>query len=693
MAEKKLTIETSLADFKKAYRAKRKLIEREREDFLFALGQQWSKEDAAKLKSAHIKPVTDNRIAPLIYLVTGLQRQNRTDFKAFPEGEEDSIKAEVASVLFKHATKISDFGFKFSEQFKSGVTCGEDHLELYLDWTQNILNGKPCWRNFPGSQIFPDPSAKEYDFSDGRYIYKITPDLSKDDLIALYPEMESKINKAKGGKIDFEAFGSSAEQHNQGKDYPKETTDSKGEDEEESFDLIERQYKKWVTKYFVGDKQTGEIKESESKELAEQFIADYQGQIQQNQEAYQQALMQFEQSQIPQVDEMGNPVMGQPMQPPIEPPQQDPERFIVLPRKVAEIWCFAHTPGIDEPLADEVAWFYPKWKRYGIIPYFARFSTAPLDGDERHLNFQGLTHGLKGSQELHNKSAMLEVRHMNSATNSGWLTQEDAWVDRKKVEDFGTTPGVNLEYKKGFEKPDRIFPMPLSQGHAQLTEQTGEAIKAQSGVNADLLAAQEGGTDSGRAIALRTKQGLVMVQELFDNASRTQQIAGKFLLSQLGEIYDTETAKKVLGEAFLIKNFPPPMMLVGDAMGNPVPGPDGMPQQQPMPGKDGQPMKYDEQMAEIAIAEVLGGELGEYDVSVGEAVASETMRVANSLELKDFAQTFPGLLPPDILIEESQLPQSTKNRVMSAIKAQQAAMQAQAAQGPQKPAKQPADAA
>lgn len=159
-----------------------------------------------------------------------------------------------------------------------------------------------------------------------------------------------------------------------------------------------------------------------------------------------------------------------------------------------------------------------------------------------------------------------------------------------------------------------------------------------------------------------------MVQELFDNLSRTRKIAGRMLLSQLGEIYDTETAKKVLGEAFLRKNFPPVMLT------NPDTG-----QQEPMKDPTGIPMDYDKEMAEVAIAEVLSGNLEEYDVTVGEAVASETMRLANTAEVKEIAQTYPGLIPPDILIEESQLPQSTKTRIMSAIKQAQAARAAMTA--------------
>lgn len=682
MSDKKLTVERSMVDFRRSYAAKRKLIEREKEDFLFAMGKQWSDEDAKKVTDANMKPIVDNRIAPLIFLVTGLQRQNRTDFKAYPEGEEDSLKAEIASYLFKNAIKISEFPYKFSDQFKNGITCGESNIKLYLDWTDNILNGKPCWKEVHGNRVFPDPSAKEYDYSDGRYMYEVTFDLTKDELISLYPEKESLIEKAKGAKIDIESVRSGTETHSQGRDYRKSGVSSiDGEPEEECFDLIERQYKKWVEKSYVGDRQTGEIKESESKEKANDFVNNYKFEIEQEQMAYQQSAIQFEQmnalllsGQVP-VDPM-----SMPPEPPVEPIQRDPERFILINRKVPEIWIFAHVPGINEPLCDERAWFYPKWKKWGVIPFIARHSTAPLEGDDKHLLTQGIVHGLKGVQDKHNKAEMLMLRHMNSSTNSGWLEEEGSWLDAKKVEAFGTTPGVNLTYKKGSQRPERIFPMALSQGHAQIAQDSAEAIKAQSGVNADLLAAQDGGTDSGRAIALRQRQGLVMVQEPFDNAARTQKICGQFLLSQLGEIYDTETAKKVLGEAFLKKNFPP-LMLMNEQTG----------QQEPMQGKDGKPMAYDTEMAELAIAEVLSGELAQYDIAVGEAVASETMKMANSAELRDFSQSYPGILPPNIFIEEGQLPQSTKNKVLSAIQNAQAQSQAMA-QVPQ-PIKKPAEAA
>lgn len=671
-----------MTDFKAAWEAKRSLVDREKKDFLFALGEQWSADDKAKLDAVGIKPFTDNRIAPNIFLLTGLERQNRTDFKAFPIGEEDGLKAEIASALFKDAITKSGFGFKSSEQFKDGITCGESHLEPYLDYSESIINGKLCWKKIDGDSLFPDPASREYDFSDAKYVYKISLDMSRDDLISLYPEKTKVLEASEGGKVGLKSM-MEVEKKDQKRGYRK--SDGQGSDEQRrdaTFDLVERYYIKWVKKALIGDKQTGEIKEAEDREKADASVSQYLATIQSNQAGFDQVL-QREMMNLATVrpDLIGAPMDAQLLamqeagvQLPPPPPEQDPERFFVFERSKPEIWVFAHTPGIEEPLADERAWFFPKWKQYPFVPYFARFSTAPLTGDDRHLLIQGIVHGVKGAQEKHNKAEMLLLRHLNTSANSGWLAEEGVWVDPNRVEKFGTAPGVNLEYKKGAQKPERITPGPLSQGHAQVSAESAQAIREQLGINSDMLASQQGGVDSGRAIALKQKQGLLMVQELYDNLSRSRQIAGRIVLSQMGEMYDSETAKKVLGMAFLRKNFPVVMLQNPD---------DPQAPPKPMSDQFGKPMEYDKDLAELAIAEVLSGTLADYDVSVGEAVSSETQRLSAALDIKELAASMPGLIPPSTLIRHSQIPESAKTEILQALEQQQAAMAAQAQAQPQ----------
>lgn len=714
--EKKLTPESSYKDFEAAYKFKKELLNRQKEDFLFRLGKQWDEEKLDKLKTAGVEPVTDNLVQSNIFLITGLERQNRSDFKAFPEGEEDSLKAEIATYLFKNSIKQSDFGYKASDAFEDGVTCGEAHLELYLDNTYNLLNGKPIWKKLDSGSVFADPCSREYDYADARYIYKLTTDLSKEDLISLFPEKKEILKTMSGSKIDL--LGTDAgTKHIQRKDYPTVGGDEFTK-EKFGFDLLERYYKKWVERIFIGDYKTGEIKEAESREKAETFIANYRQAIideqaqfeMQKQQMAMMASMPQMMSPIPGAveepiptqrppEEMptaanpppeyqdsdvstGNPGMAIPptndinAAPQLIPPiPKDPDRFKLFTRLVPEIWYFAHIQGLNESLADERAWFYPKWKSWSIIPYYGHFSTAPIEGEDRHLLVQGIVHGIKGAQKKHNSSETLKMMHLNSSVNSGWLAEEDSWVDPAEVKKFGSMPGVNLEYKRGKSVPQRISPTPLSQGHTQMAQESAEAIKRILGINSDMLAMQDDGSASGRAIALRQKQGLVMVQKLFDNLARTKQLCGRLLLSQLGEIYDTETAKKVLGEDFLKRNFPPLMMKKFDEQ-------TGQTSEEPMKDEYGEPMTYDKELADLAIVEVLAGDLWTYDVSVGETVASDTMKLANAAELSDLAEKMPGSIPDDVRIEESQLSNSTKSRILNSMKQRQAAQTQMAMQPP-----------
>lgn len=666
--QKPLTAQDSYACWKQLNESKAKLIERQKEDFLFRFGEQWDKEKQRKLKELGVEAVVDNRVQANIFLLTGLERQNRAEFKAYPDGREDGAKAEIATTLFKDSIKKSDFLYKASESFEDGITCGEGYLELYVDNTKDILNGKPCWKKLNYCEIFVDDASVEYDLSDADYIYKLTRDLPEEKLIAMFPKHAVAIKALPAAKAAVKALGAEGT-HVQPKDYAKgnEGSGSYGA-QRRPYDLLERYYKKWVLKAYIGDQQTGELMEAETPAKADEFLKGYK----------EDAMAEFEQYSRAVQLAQGNPQATAAMQ--AMPKPRDAERYIVIPRNVPEIWYFAHIGTADLVLADERAWSYPKCSRYPIVPYFAHYSTTPLQGDEAHLLKQGIVHGIKGLQRKHNSAETLKLMHLNASANSGWLEEEDTWVDPSAANKFGSSPGVHLIFKKTVvNKPERIQSVQLSDAHTKMAEEAAEAIKAVLGMNADLLAMQQGGTDSGRAISLRMKQGLLMVQKLFDNNSRTKIICGKLMLSQLSEFYDTEKTKKILGDAWLIENFPP-LMLVDpaggvDETGNPkmVPAPDP---------KTGQPMQYDSAKADITIAEVLAGDLEEYDVTVGESVASDTMQLAKMLELQEIAEKFPGLIPPQILIEESQLGEASKRRILAMI--QQAQLMAQQSQAVRK---------
>ena len=155
-----------------------------------------------------------------------------------------------------------------------------------------------------------------------------------------------------------------------------------------------------------------------------------------------------------------------------------------------------------------------------------------------------------------------------------------------------------------------------------------------------------------------------MVQEYLDNYSETKRLLGRFLLTQLSEVFTVETAIRVLGDDFINKyqEFKKPTIdpLTGqpqiDAMGKLV-------------------TEIDKNMVNEIFNGVLNNssELSKYDVSIGEGAYSETTKMANYLTLQDMVKN--GIpIPPDVLIQESSIAQGSKQKIMAAIEQQQAMM-------------------
>lgn len=638
-----ITPERVVRDLKRARLAKRDWVKAAEEDFEFAVGKQWKDEDKKILEDAGIPALTINKIQPNLFLVSGFQRQNRSDWIAFPEGEEDNLEAEIVTHLLKNSVKTCEGEYIVSEQFEDGVICGEGWVEPYIDYSNDLINGDLILNKDNPFMIFPDPDGNKYDLSDCEFVVKVSPKLSKDQVVKIFPDKETEISSIQDGSLEF-SVGDSGDTK-QTIDYPMTGVDGDKNDfsaTEKCYDLIEYYYKKYVPKYIIADKSVGQLKEAKDKQEADDYVA------QANASALQAAQMQAQQTG--QALDASQPLVV----------------AKVLKRIVPEIWVVAM---IGKTIIDEyISPFYPKWKSYPFFPFFAHRITTPLSRAREYMT-QGIVRSLKDPQRELNKRRSQELRILNSTANSGWLVEENTWKEKSVVEKYGSTPGITLEYKSGKPKPEKIMPTPLSQGHAQLAAENTLDMKEISGINADLLAMQTGGTDSGRAIHLRQQQGIIMLQRILDNFSRTQKMIGKFILSQLSELYTVETAMKVMGDAWIKENFSVPVM-------SPTPSPvDGQPV--PQMGPDGQMVtQVDMKSATNVFQMVLNGvDEGKYNVVIDETNNSPTVKMANySMLLEMAGKGIP--VPPEVLVDESQLGEASKSKIKKAIATAQSAQNA-----------------
>lgn len=658
--KEKLTPARVKANLQYAFDAKKDWINEAHDDYLFALGRQWDPKDVRALEEKGVLPLTINKVKPNIKLLTGIESQNRSDIMCYPEGSESGVKAEIATSLVKNVSKMSGLNWKRSEQFRAGIICGESYLEPYIDYTDDMINGDMKFKKLPYNCVLPEPGFEEYDLSDCAYVNKLTFNLTRDQVLSLFPDKEDYLDNIGAGMGLLTSPGMESMKNSLGigiqkKDYndPGVGTGVGANDggvlaDEPRYDLVEQYYKKYVRKYYAirfvygkdGQVSSADIKETDDKKEAATLV--------------EQANMTAQE--------------GRPLAKLIE-------------RVVPEIWRCAIIGTADSFIEEPMrAPTFPRWKGYPFLPYFADRYCLPMLPSDAHLLVQGIVRDMKDLNREYNKRRTQELRILNSSANSGFLYEKGAIsaINKPNWEKFGASPGVLLEGEPGSVsggKIEKIVPTQLSQGHSQLAAEHGADIKESSGINAEQLAL-ETGEQSGRAIALRQKQGLVMVQTYFDNLSQTTRLIGKFILSHLGEIFDVGEAIHVLGQAFIVENFSEPVMApVTGPDGQPVAGPDGKPvmapQMDPMTGQI-QSQVNEEKVMQTFNEVLTDSGLGKYEVAVGETISNETLKFANYTILMDMAEKgFP--IPPEVLIDESMLSNASKEKIKRYIEQQQMA--------------------
>jgi hypothetical protein len=629
-----------------------------KEDYDFALGDQWTAEDRLALNAQGRPCLTFNRIKPIINLISGYQRENSARIKVSPEGGEDRIFSEVFDRVLNAIDKWSKLSYKLGYQFDDGLYCGKGMLEGVIDYSKDPILGELKWVLNGPYTVYVDPECKEYDLNEGaEYLFKVCR-FTKSRLEQMYPKKKKLIDGFVEDSDDEIANGSGAliiddgTSYNTRKAAVSKTEDKEGEDElgqDAKFTYKEYWYKKYVKRFFVVNPETGSLEKFKTKKEAEDFISQLQQahtdkQAQLTQGAQMIGQMQQMQQQSGQAPQMGTQTMGgQPnpdmmgnqgmnVQMPELPPLETPKIF---ERTVPEIWIAVQVCGFI--LQDEVSPFEPHYSGFPFFRFLADW--APSAATEEY-RVQGITRALKDVQREKNKAKSQYLHILNTQANSGWVGDDNALTDAgwKALESMGSKPGIAIRKRPGTELRE-ILPKGPNAGHIQREQAADEEFRQCSGINPDLLGMQEGGTDSGRAIALRIRQAVLSLARLFNNYKYTKECIGKFMIQMVPILFDAKKMAKVVGSQFMKANQL----------------------------SEGTMQAYLQMVKDY-----------KYDVEVAEASNSATMRYETQNTIMELMKTPQGqFVPIDLILDYMDVPnaEEVKQRVMQN---QQQIMQAQA---------------
>lgn len=499
-----------------------------KEDYKFAMGDQWSKEDRDALAEQGRPCLTFNRIKPLINIVGGYQRENSSRIKVNPEGGEDRIFSEVMDRGLKAIDKWAKLSYKEGYLFDDGSYTGKGWLEASLAYDKDPIRGDIRFNLRTPYQIMPDPDFRDYDLNEGcRYCFKVVR-LSKSEIKELYPKYADLIDAFAAESDDpNESIDSNFLLEGDADNYgnnPNPSTVSKARVDIDKQRKLGGDEKLWVKEYwhikmvdrfFVVEVESSMPRKFDTEDEAKVFIAE---------------------------QKFGK----------------------VIKRKVPAMYVAAMVCGwiVQE---EEISPFEPYYSGY---PFFRFLGDWAPNAEEEELRVQGIVRPLKDPQREKNKAKSQNLHILNTQANSGWIGDEDALDDQgwQSLEQMGSKPGITIKKKKGSELRE-ILPKGPNAGQLQREQAADEEFKQISGVNADLMGFQEG-TASGRAISMRIKQAVLSLARMFHNYRYTKEIIGVFLLQMVPMIFDTKKLMRVIGPEYMRKATDPEKYPQGLSEGN-----------------------------------------------------------------------------------------------------------------------------
>lgn len=146
----------------------RKLAERDRD---YRDNKQWTPEEIEELGKRNQPVITINRIARKVMAFLGIERQQRTDPRAFPRNPEDEDSAHAATDAIRFVVDNNNYDQIRSGYWENLIVEGIGAVKVSIKEGKRgieILLKRVAWDRF-----FYDPHSAEPDFSDAKYLGEV----------------------------------------------------------------------------------------------------------------------------------------------------------------------------------------------------------------------------------------------------------------------------------------------------------------------------------------------------------------------------------------------------------------------------------------------------------------------------------------------------------------------------------------
>ena len=482
-------------------------------------GKQWDEAARQILNDEGRPALTFNVIKPLVKLVMGYQRSNKTDVTFLPSNDASGteIIADALSETIKHVQNQNKSGYRDTEVFLDGLLSGRAFWDIRLNFERNDLGDIKMVSSDPFA-TYIDPDADQYEPDQWNYLVE-TKWMSLDEIEFLYGGQAAQYGGQFVGGGSWGAMPSALLEAVEDI-RPATTFGLEGDDSARLYSrvhdrlydyvdtmrktirILDYQYYVYTDALVFIDLETGRRVLVPSWMSREQIMA----------------ISQYN-------AERGNPVR-------------------LSKRKIRRVrWT---TLLGDLMIHDD----WSPFRSYTKIPFFPYFRRGVT---------RGMIEDLIDPQDEINKRSSAELNIVMRTSKGLWLIPKGALTpeNREALEEMGGRAGLTLEWDPNTphgQPPAQVGPVAPPIAMERLQSKSEERLHTISGINLSATGELDR-VQSGRAIEARQRQSILGMEPDLDNYSRSQELKGTKLLEVAQDFYTEPRLIRIRGEDGIMKSL------------------------------------------------------------------------------------------------------------------------------------------
>ena len=474
----------------------------------FYLNEQLTSEEREAIEASGMPSFIINRITPVIEMMKYFVSANNPRWQAVGTDGSDTDVGAVHSDIADYCWYLSNGKSIYSHIIQDALTksVGYCLIDVNPDLDQGM--GEVVFKRVEPFDVFVDPMSTDFLFRDASYVI-IKKDLTKTQLMALYPDYKRKIKKAEGqtmssrGGVMFSDRNLGTSDAILSDEVGVQAYNPVTAEEDEMLEIFETYQKIKVPYYNVYIKvlpspdEMRQIKQQAEVEI-ENFIKETEVSVKETEASVQQAVDRGE--MIPERATLEIEKAQQEAEIAIEQYRQQIISKIVdaqsrVENQVLEESVYkelAATEVGQENIVEAVKFFDTRvrltctigssvllWEtvlpctEYPIVPFMYTWTGTPYP--------MSAVSPLVGKQQELNKAHQLMIHNANLASNLRWLYEEGS-VPEDEWEQYSSAPGALLKYRSGFAPPTPVQPLPLNQAFFELTSVGRSDMEYLSGI-------------------------------------------------------------------------------------------------------------------------------------------------------------------------------------------------------------------